>query len=130
MFRIACAAALLLASSAPAQTSDWTDAATVTITLSNFDYEPETIELEHGRAYRLRFVNAASGGHNFVARDFFAAAEIAERDRATVAEGKVELDGGESVEVRLVAPAAGEYEVHCSHFLHSTFGMTGEIVVR
>jgi plastocyanin len=33
------------------------------------------------------------------------------------------------VTIRLTAPAAGRYKVNCSHFMHSTFGMIGEIIV-
>ncbi len=29
-----------------------------------------------------------------------------------------------------LVPRAGTYRLHCSHFLHSSFGMTGTIVVR
>jgi plastocyanin len=27
-------------------------------------------------------------------------------------------------------PTPGTYKFHCTHFLHSAFGMTGEAVVR
>lgn len=113
-----------------AQEPNWADARRVAIALSSFKYEPATIGLEHGRPYVLRFVNTAGGGHDFVAKRFFAAARIAPADRATVKDGAIDLGGGETVEVRLIAPAAGSYEVHCSHFLHSTFGMKGRIEVR
>jgi len=32
--------------------------------------------------------------------------------------------------VRLVVNRIGTYDVHCSHFMHSIFGMKGKIVVR
>lgn len=113
-----------------AQEPGWADARRVAIALSSFKYDPSTISLEHGRPYVLRFANTAGGGHDFVAKRFFAAARIAPADRARVKDGEVELAGGEAVEVRLIAPAAGRYDVHCSHFLHATFGMTGRIEVR
>ena len=116
--------------SAAAQVPNWADARRVEIALSSFKYEPSTIALEHGQPYVLRFVNKAGGGHDFVAKRFFAAAKIASADRATVKDGAIDLHGGDTVEVRLIAPAAGSYDVHCSHFLHSTFGMTGRIEVR
>ena len=31
---------------------------------------------------------------------------------------------------RLVVNRIGTYDVHCSHFMHSIFGMKGKIVVR
>lgn len=122
---------LLLAPAAvAAQQVSWSDAETVTVTLSNFAFAPERIELDHGRTYRLHLVNAASGGHNFVARDFFAGATVAPADRERIVNGKIEVPAGGSVDVRLMPPEAGRFDLHCSHFGHSAFGMTGEIVVR
>ncbi len=102
----------------------------VEIDLSNFKFTPDAITLRHGQPYVLHFVNQAKGGHDFEARAFFDAASVAPEDRAAVAKGKVALGDGQSVDVHLTAPAAGTYEAHCTHFMHSTFGMTGKIVVQ
>ena len=51
-------------------------------------------------------------------------------DRAKMDKSGVDLEGGESVDIHLIAPPPGSYEMHCSHFMHSSFGMTGTIVVR
>lgn len=102
----------------------------IEIDLSNFKFTPSSITLHHGSAYVLHFVNKAGGGHDFVATSFFAAADVAPADRTRIANGGIELRGGEAADVRLVAPAPGRYEAHCSHFMHSTFGMRGEIVVN
>jgi len=126
-FLLSAAALFALASSqAPAQGA----AERVEIDLSNFKFTPDAITLQHGLPYVLHFVNQAKGGHDFEARAFFDAASVAPEDRAAVAKGKVERGGGQSVDVRLTAPAAGTYEAHCTHFMHSTFGMTGKIVVQ
>ena len=122
------AIALAMATSSTAQES--TAPERVAIELSNFKFTPSTIRLEHGRPYVLHLSNNASGGHNFVARDFFAAADVAGTDRGLLSKGGVELGGGDQADIHFVAPAAGRYEVHCSHFMHSTFGMKGEIIVR
>lgn len=121
---------VLAAAPASAQRAEWANAEQVTVTLSNFEFAPETITLTHGRIYRLHLVNNASGGHNFVARDFFRHATVAPQDAAKLDDGTIELEGGESVDIRFVAPQAGEYDLHCSHFMHTVFGMTGDIVVR
>lgn len=125
-----CAALLATAGPSMAQTTDWSRAETVNITMANFSYSPEIIRLEHGKAYRLHLVNQADGGHNFVARDFFAAATIAPQDRARIDHGAIELAGGQSADIRLMIDRPGNYDVHCSHFLHTTFGMSGHIEVR
>lgn len=115
---------------AQAQTASSRDAATeVGVTLSDFDYAPKEIQLQHGQAYRLHLVNQGSGGHNFAAPEFFAAAQLDPADAGAIKKGKIEVPEGESRDVRLI-PAAGRYKVHCTHFMHTVFGMNGSIVVN
>lgn len=97
----------------------------VEIILANFSFTPSHIHLRSGQPYLLHFVNQGSGGHNFAAKKFFDAAQIS---GAAPPKGTVELKKGESRDVSLV-PAAGRYKVKCTHFLHSGFGMKGEILV-
>ena len=122
------AIALAMATSVLAQEPTQTDR--VAIELSNFKFTPSTITLEHGRSYVLHLSNKAHGGHNFVAGSFFAAADVAPADRARLSKGGIDLDGGDQADIHFVAPSPGRYEVHCSHFMHQTFGMKGEIIVR
>lgn len=123
-------ALLALSSSARAQEPDWGAAREIEVTLSNFKFTPNEIVLDAGQPYRLHLVNTANGGHDFDAKRFFAAATIAPTDRAKVKDGGVNVPKGGAVDIRLVAPARGTYDLHCSHFMHSTFGMTGHIFVR
>ncbi|TCM41437.1 plastocyanin/azurin family copper-binding protein [Novosphingobium aerophilum] len=102
----------------------------LTVRLSNFQFDPATITLEHGASYDLKLVNTASGGHDFAAKEFFSAARIAEADRAKVSDGQVPLAAGQTVEIHLVAPQPGSYKLRCTHFMHSAFGMNGKIVVQ
>ncbi len=104
--------------------------ATVEVRLSNFNFTPETIILDHGRPYTLRLVNIADGGHDFSAPVFFAAASVAPDDRRWVTEGKVEVAPGQVREIHLTAPAAGSYKLKCTHTFHKMMGMSGTIVVR
>jgi uncharacterized cupredoxin-like copper-binding protein len=113
-----------------AQATDWSKAKRIDIAMANFNFTPSRIVLHHGDAYILHFTNAAKGGHNFMAKSFFSAAKVAPGDAARTIKGVVELDGGQSTDIRLIAPAAAIYEVHCSHFLHQSFGMKGEIAVE
>lgn len=103
---------------------------TLTVELSNFKFTPERLTLRQGEHYRIRFVNVVGKGHDFVAREFFASSTLSPEDSAKIDKGRVRLRGGESVEVALTPNRAGVYKVHCSHFMHSAFGMTGSIVVR
>jgi len=104
--------------------------AVVNVQLSNFKFTPRTIVLDHGRTYVLRLYNASGGGHDFTARQFFAAASIAPSDRRWITEGEVEVPPGQLRTIRLTAPAAGRYKVKCTHTFHKTLGMSGTIIVR
>lgn len=123
---LAVAMSLAIATAAPGQLGP----DMVEIKLSNFRFDPAEIHLVHGHRYTLHFSNLAGGGHNFVAKSFFAAATLAADDRARVRLGEVDLAGRGETAVTLEAPAAGVYEFHCSHFMHQTFGMKGRIVVQ
>ena len=104
--------------------------AAVNVQLSNFKFTPRTIILDHGRPYVLRLYNASGGGHDFTAREFFAAASIAPSDRRWVREGEVEVPPGQLRAIRLTAPAPGRYNVKCTHRFHKLLGMGGTILVR
>jgi uncharacterized cupredoxin-like copper-binding protein len=98
------------------------------VDLSNFKFQPNQIHLKAGESVRLHLVNAASGGHNFTAPDFFAHARIEPADAKAVVDGSVEIDGRQSRDIVLV-PARGTYKLRCTHAFHKMFGMSGEIVV-
>lgn len=102
----------------------------IDVTLFSFGYSPNTITLQRGQPYQFHFANTSKTGHDFTAKAFFAAAQVAADDVHKVDDGKVKADRGEAVDVNLVAPAPGTYEFHCSHFLHAAQGMKGEIIVR
>jgi plastocyanin len=113
---------LALAAAAPAAPPE-----RVEVALANFKFTPATIRFKHGQQYLLHL--SSTGGHSFAAKAFFAAATIPAADRARITNGKIDLAGGESVDIHLTAPAPGSYPVTCSHFLHASFGMTGKIIV-
>ena len=110
--------------------ADWSKAETIEIDLDSYSFTPKSLHLKQGNAYKLHFVNKSSKSHDFTAPDFFAALTVAPGDFAKVAEGEVELAGGESADVKAVANKAGKYSVKCSKFLHASFGMTGEAVIE
>lgn len=99
---------------------------TVGVRLSSFDFTPSTINLRAGEPVVLHLVNSGGGGHNFAAPQFFAAARAVS---GPVRDGKVEVAGHQSVDITLI-PARGSYRLRCTHTLHTSFGMTGQIVVE
>jgi plastocyanin len=112
-------AALAMAMPAAAQTP------IQVIQLYSFGYTPKAIRLAAGKPVTLSFSNRSRDTHDFSAKGFFARARIVSGDPSS---GEIELRGGQSRSVTLI-PAAGTYKVHCSHFMHKQFGMTGTIIV-
>ncbi len=101
---------------------------TVTVTLSNFAFEPEHLRLKVGVPVRLRLVNDSSGAHDFSAPAFFAASSFPPGTSAPK-DGDVDVAGHDSVEINLIPRTAGTYRLRCTHFLHGLFGMHGSIEV-
>jgi len=120
--------AAALAITAPVLAAD--QAAKAEVVMANFSFTPETLHLHAGQSVTIHFVNNGSGGHDFTAAEFFSAAtmDAANRTKVGGAKGRVSLGKGESVDITLT-PKEGDYPAHCSHFLHSTMGMTGKILV-
>lgn len=120
------AAAIALA----APVSAASQAAKTEVVLANFSFSPKELHLHAGQSTTIHFVNKGSGGHDFTAAEFFSAATMDAANRAKVdgAKGRVSLGKDEALDVTLI-PKAGTYKAHCSHFMHSSLGMTGKVVV-
>ncbi len=132
-FRLAfvSAAALLLATPLFA-TQSFAQAATqqLDIALTNFAFTPDALNLKVGQPYRLHLVNSGSSNHNFAAADFFATVTVASPDASKVQDGAVEVPKNTSVDITFTPTKAGTYDLTCSHFMHTTFGMKGQITVQ
>ena len=115
--------ALLLAAASPAMASPY---ATQRIDLANFRFMPRQVELTANRPVTLVLSNTSGSGHDFTAPEFFASSRII---AGAAPGGKIGMPTRATRSITLV-PRAGTYRLHCSHFLHSSFGMTGMIVVR
>jgi uncharacterized cupredoxin-like copper-binding protein len=125
-FRLAFAFTLALATPAFAQDAP----KEIDVALSNFAFTPDALTLKANTPYRLHLVNSGGSGHNFAAADFFAASTIAPADAGKVKDGGIEVPKGATVDVTVTPGKAGTYELTCTHFMHTTFGMKGEIVVQ
>ena len=107
----------------------FTQAATVTVNLSDYAFMPETVQMDGGKPYILRLVNSGTDGHDFTAPDFFQAAQVYAGDAGKISNGQVDLREASEITIRLV-PTRGTYELICTHFGHAALGMTGYIQVR
>ena len=95
------------------------------IQVRSFAFDPTPIHLVAGKPVTLTFQNVSGGGHDFTAKEFFAASRIT---AGAAPDGEIELKGHETKTITLV-PAAGTYNAHCSHFLHASMGMHTQILV-
>jgi len=102
----------------------------LSITLSNYSFTPNVLDLQAGVTYRMHFINGGSKDHNFSAPEFFAASQIAPDDQAKIEKGLVALDSGQSVDITITPDHPGIFAVECTHFMHKTMGMHGSITVR
>jgi plastocyanin len=122
-------ATLLSAAAVPASAQDWQAAHGLSVELSNFKFTPSELRLKRGTPYRIHFSNISSGGHDYVAKEFFDEATIDPEDKAKLSRGGIDLDRGQSIDIRLIANRAGSYKSRCTHFMHSMMGMSGTVVV-
>ena len=100
----------------------------LTITLSNFAFNPEHIRLKVNMPIQLHLVNESGGGHSFSVPAFFAASSL-EPGSSVPTDGKVEVGSHQTVDIILAPRVPGQYRVECTHFLHTLFGMHGTIEV-
>ena len=99
------------------------------VELSSFAFAPRELHLRAGQPATLVLSNVASGGHDFSAPGFFAAARVQPGDAALVSDGEVDVPSKETRTIHLV-PAAGTYKLTCTHMMHAMFGMKGTIIVE
>jgi plastocyanin len=97
-----------------------------TIQVYSFGFAPRPIQLAAGRPVTLNFVNQSGSGHDFTARALFARSQIV---AGAAPNGEIDLRPHQSKSVTLI-PQAGNYEAHCSHFMHAPMGMTTRVFVR
>jgi len=102
----------------------------ISVQLSEFRFAPATLELNAGQPYVLRVTNSGKHGHDLKAKAFFDAVSLGAHSAAKVKDGAVEVAPGETADIALTPTAAGSYEMHCTHPLHATMGMKGQITVH
>jgi uncharacterized cupredoxin-like copper-binding protein len=127
-FRLALVSAAVLFLATPVFAQNATQQ--IDVALTNFAFTPDALTLKLGTPYRLHLVNSGSSNHNFAAADFFATVTVASPDASKVQDGAIEVPKNTTVDVTVTPTKAGTYDLTCSHFMHTTFGMKGQIVVQ
>jgi len=91
------------------------NALNVTITMTEFKYDPATINAAAGQTVNVTLVNKGSIKHTFVLPDL----------KITFA-----ADPAQTVTKSFTAPAAGTYKIECDEAGHKEAGMIGTLVVK
>lgn len=120
----------------------WSTAEEVTVTMvenssTDLAFNPETLNLNVGTAYKLKIENPAgnSSKHYYTAPEFYQSV-VTRKAEDSKAEIKVqyfkaiELLIGGSTELFIVPTVAGTYEVVCTITGHTDAGMHGTIIVQ
>jgi uncharacterized cupredoxin-like copper-binding protein len=113
---------------AGAESADWSQAQTVTLVESEYEFNPNRVTLRVGTPYRLRFENRGKELHEFTAPAFLKSVEVRNPDALNADRTEVALQPGEQQDLVLVPRQAGRYPFACAD--HDWAGMTGEIVVE
>jgi plastocyanin len=87
----------------------------VTITGTEFKYDPNTINASPGQKVNVTLVNKGSVKHTFV---------------LTEANINISADAGQSATGSFTAPAAGTYSFFCDQPGHKDAGMVGTLTVK
>lgn len=111
---------------------DWARAPANEVTLDEFAFLPEELQLRVGQPVRLVFRNSGARPHDWTSPGFFRAVALrpgAAADAVLAAGGSVDVPAGGSVELGVLPLAPGRHEVTCVKPLHATLGMAGRVVV-
>lgn len=87
----------------------------VTITSTEFKYDPNTISAAPGQKVNVTLVNKGTVKHTFV---------------LTEANANISADAGQTATGSFTAPAAGTYSFFCDQPGHKDAGMTGTLTVK
>jgi uncharacterized cupredoxin-like copper-binding protein len=105
----------------------WSEAQAMTVVMVDNRFEPDHLTFHAGQPYALRLENHGKEMHEFTAPAFWKAATV--KDKALLANGGTDLvlQPGQSVQVLLIAPPKGHYNLICAD--HDWDGMVGSITV-
>jgi uncharacterized cupredoxin-like copper-binding protein len=116
--------------------ADWSKQDTITVTLSDFAFAPETLVFREGIPTRLVIENRGNQKHYFTAEDFFRA--IATRKVQSNTDGEIkapyftaiEVYPGRSLDLYFIPVTRGTYPLRCTIPGHAELGMKGKIRIQ
>ena len=116
--------------------ADWSKMETVTMTMTDYAFNPASLVFRQGVQYKLVIENKGSQKHYFTAEGFFRA--IATRKLQSNSDGEVkapyfsaiEVYPGRSLDLYFIAVKTGTYPLICTIEGHVSMGMQGEIRIE
>jgi uncharacterized cupredoxin-like copper-binding protein len=116
--------------------ADWSKMETVTVTMTDFAFNPATSVFRQGVPYKLVIENKGAQKHYFTAEGFFRA--IATRKLQSNTDGEVkapyfsaiEVYPGRALDLYFIPVTKGNYPLICTIEGHAGMGMTGEIRIE
>ena len=118
----------ILLGSLPAWAVDWSQAQTLTMSETEYQFTPNKLTLRRGVAYRLRLENHGKELHEFTAPEFIRSAEIGNPEALNADKTEVIVKPGSAKDLLFMPKAAGRYRFICAD--HDWAGMTGKITVK
>jgi uncharacterized cupredoxin-like copper-binding protein len=118
------------------KTVDWSKMETVTVTMTDFAFNPAAIVFRQGVPYKLVIENKGVQKHYFTAEEFFRA--IATRKLQSNTDGEVkapyfsaiEVYPGRTLDLYFIPVKTGSYHLICTVEGHAGMGMKGEISIE
>lgn len=119
--------------------ANWEQMETVTIVLTEHDFEPKHLKLKADKAYRLVIKNTGEADHYYTAAEFFKSVAWRKVQTPRPHGGEVKAPyftaveaykKGGTVELFFVPVKKGTFEVVCTIEDHKEKGMTGSITVE
>jgi len=126
-------------SAAIVKAANWDQMETVTIELSEHDFDPKHLKLKVNKPYRLVIKNTGEADHYYTAEKFFKSVAWRKVMSSRPHGGEIKapyfsaveaFKKGGTVELYFVTVAKGSYEVICTIDDHKDKGMTGSITVE
>ena len=118
------------------KTADWSKMETMTVTMTDYAFNPAAVVFRQGVPYKLVIENKGTQKHYFTAENFFRA--IATRKLQSNTDGEVkapyfsaiEVYPGRSLDLYFIPVKTGIYPLICTIEGHVDKGMKGEIHIE
>lgn len=119
--------------------ADWEQMETVTVVLTEHDFEPKDLKLKANKPYRLIIKNTGEADHYYTAAEFFKSVAWRKMQTPRPHGGEVKAPyftaveaykKGGTIELFFVTVKKGSFEVICTIDDHKQKGMTGSITVE